>query len=177
MNFFYRSYLWAFIWLYVLATYLTLPVMRDVLNFLKSWVGRDTIGHGMSAVLFIGALILLVMAARLGWRVSLQLLLPLALLLTVAWQMNIPEERFHFFQYGLLGLLVVRSCKREHWSMLIKACLFVTAVGIGDELIQAVLPNRVGDLRDVGMNTFAGVLGAWMGKYLFWSSACSKASL
>ena len=45
---------------------------------------------------------------------------------------------------------------------------FVCAVGAVDELIQWGLPNRVGDWRDVGFNSAAGLLGTLVGVVLFW---------
>ena len=39
------------------------------------------------------------------------------------------------------------------------AALIGTAIGWGDELVQAILPNRVYDLRDVAMNAAGAVLG------------------
>ena len=37
--------------------------------------------------------------------------------------------------------------------------VLVSIIGIGDEIIQQLLPNRVGDIRDVFMNSFGGLLG------------------
>ena len=39
------------------------------------------------------------------------------------------------------------------------AALIGTAIGWGDELVQAILPNRVYDLRDVALNAAGSVLG------------------
>ncbi len=173
MSIFYRSRLWTAIWLYILVIYLSLPLMRSVLNFLKESVGSDVIGWTLNGLLLTWGLVLLVLGARLGWKVWLHIAAPLALILALAAQLSIPEERFHFLQYGLLGILVLKTVRLQLWSQLLLATLFVVLVGAGDELIQWVLPNRVGDLRDVGMNTLAGVLGVWIGKSLFWRSAPS----
>lgn len=175
MNFFYQSRLWTVIWLYILLIYLTLPLMRPVLNFLKETIGRDAIGLTLNGLLLAWGIGLLVLGFRLGWKVLLHIAIPLGVILACASQLDIAEERFHFLQYGLLGILVLKTCRTQGHLQLILAAVFVVVIGTGDELIQWALPNRVGDLRDVGMNTLAGVLGVWIGKSLFWGSAPSSA--
>lgn len=174
MKFFYRSKLWTVIWFYILLIYLTLPLMRSVLNFLKETIGRDALGQTLNGLLLLWGIALLVMAIRLGWRIMLHVAIPLAIILAASAQLEIPEERFHFLQYGLLGVLVLKTCRVQDWAAIATAAVFVVLVGTGDELIQWALPNRVGDLRDVAMNTVAGVLGVWIGKSLFWDSSPSS---
>jgi hypothetical protein len=174
LSIFYKSRLWAIIWAYILLIYLTLPLMRSMLNFLKESVGRDAIGLTLNTMLLAWGFALLALGMRLGWKSLLHIAAPLALILAVASQLPIPEERFHFLQYGLLGILVLKTARAETWRQLAWMSLFVVLIGMGDELIQWWLPNRVGDLRDVGMNSLAGVLGVWIGKSLFWGSAPSS---
>jgi VanZ family protein len=174
LSIFYKSRLWVVIWAYIILIYLTLPVMRYVLNFLKESVGRDAVGLALNTLLMTCSLALLFLGMRLGWKALLHIAVPLALILTVASQLPIPEERFHFLQYGLLGILVLKTTRGETWLQLAMVSLFVVIVGMGDELIQWWLPNRVGDFRDVEMNSLAGVMGVWIGKSLFWGSASSS---
>lgn len=71
------------------------------------------------------------------------------------------EERLHFVTFGLFGFLSRRLFPT--WSAVIVSLAWAG----GDELFQAWLPDRVGDWRDVGMNTVAAVMGmglAWLGK-------------
>jgi hypothetical protein len=173
LNIFYQSRLWAVIWLYILLIYLSLPLMRVVLDSLKESVGREVIGWTLNGLLLASGLALLVLGARLSRRTLVHIAIPLAAIFVLASQLSIPEERFHFLEYGLLGALVLKTARLENLSQLLLMAVFVVLVGIGDELIQWALPNRVGDLRDVGMNTMAGVLGVWIGKSLFWASARS----
>lgn len=147
--------------------------MRVIFDFLNESVGREIIGWILNGLLLVWGLVLLVLGARLGRRTLVHITLPLAAILILASQLSIPEERFHFLEYGLLGIMVLKTARHETLSELMVMALFVVLVGIGDELIQWALPNRVGDLRDVGMNTMAGVLGVWIGKSLFWDSARS----
>lgn len=75
--------------------------------------------------------------------------------------LEIPEERVHFLQYGLMAWLA-GAALREHMSpkrSYLAAFLLTAAIGWGDELLQDILPNRVYDLRDVVFNAQAALLG------------------
>ncbi len=87
-----------------------------------------------------------------GWMIPLFLLLPFTL--------PVVEERIHFLLFGAFGF----------FSMLLfplSVAVMVALLGAGlDELWQWVLPDRVGDWRDVGINAIAGIGGiaaAWLG--------------
>jgi len=76
--------------------------------------------------------------------------------------MKRPEEKLHLLLFGALGFISIRVF--GFWKGL-GMCLAVAGL---DELLQLYLPSRVGDFRDVGMNTISGVLGAvicwqWLG--------------
>ena len=171
INFIYRSRLWTIIWVYILLIYLSLPFMRAVLGMLNNAIGRSNVGILLNAALLLCCSMLLIMSFRIGWKALLQIFVPIAIMAAVAYQLHIPEERIHFLEYGLLGILVQRTALQSTWVQLSLCSIFVVFVGVGDELIQWWLPNRVGDLRDVGMNALAGVLGVWMGKVLYSPSA------
>jgi hypothetical protein len=74
------------------------------------------------------------------------------------------EERTHLFEYGLVATLIHQALdERRHCGRRVSApaalAVAVTALlGWGDEDIQALLPNRVYDLRDVGFNALAGMM-------------------
>ena len=78
-----------------------------------------------------------------------------------------PAERTHLFEYCLVAVLVhqalierSRNGRRVPFPTL--AAITVTVVlGWVDEWIQALLPNRVYDLRDVGTNAVAAVGATW----------------
>lgn len=81
--------------------------------------------------------------------------------------MEVPQERLHLVEYGALALLLraavaesrrvrsrlARSTATEAWTL-----AAATAIGWIDEGVQAILPNRMYDLRDVGFNAFAAAL-------------------
>lgn len=70
----------------------------------------------------------------------------------------LPIERIHFIEYGILGWL-------SYWAGSKKAFLYVVTIGIIDELIQGILPNRYFDIRDIFMNVIGGCIGIFMRLY------------
>jgi VanZ family protein len=73
----------------------------------------------------------------------------LPLFIVLPYYMPIIEERLHFIVFGLYGYLSMLVLPRFAAYI---ACLLL---GIGDELLQWVLPDRVGDWRDVQFNLLA----------------------
>lgn len=75
-----------------------------------------------------------------------------------------PEERTHLFEYGLVAVLIYQALiervrnGREVPVPAILAILTTGLLGWLDEGIQAILPNRVYDIRDVGFNALAGLM-------------------
>ena len=86
------------------------------------------------------------------------------------------EERSHLFEYGLLGLLILellmerRRTGRPAPAPVITAVLSTAALGWIDEGIQAVVPGRVYDLRDVGVNALAGAVAVLSSMALRWAT-------
>jgi len=86
-----------------------------------------------------------------------------------------PEERTHLFEYGLVGVLIYQALlerKRNvhgHWSPAVIAILMAGLLGWLDEGIQAILPNRVYDIRDVGFNALAGLMAILASLILAWA--------
>ncbi len=74
-------------------------------------------------------------------------------------------ERIHVLAYGLLACLFARAlAPRRDPSTWLLAFLAAALVGILDEWVQWLVPTRVGDVRDVGLNAGAalpGLLIAW----------------
>ncbi len=74
------------------------------------------------------------------------------------------EERTHLFEYGIVAILIYQALierARNGRKILVPAifAIVVTALlGWLDEGIQAILPNRVYDIRDVGFNALAGLM-------------------
>ncbi len=151
---------------YLLCIYTTLGIVRPAAEFLRT--------QGVLAAT-ISVLFALFIPAVLTWRyrtsgrsrLLLRICLILILLTITFFLSGLPEERLHFLTYGLLGWLIswtfeaAASSKKFYteaagWLL---SCLLVWLAGVGDELIQWLLPMRVFDLRDIVFNGMAGMAG------------------
>lgn len=79
-------------------------------------------------------------------------------------RMALPEERSHLIEYSVVALLIYEALmERKSRGRSVPVPALLTVVGTGllgwvDEGIQALLPNRVYDIQDVGFNALAGLL-------------------
>jgi len=78
--------------------------------------------------------------------------------------LDLPEERLHVVKFGFLGFLVIAPpiSTNPYWILF---CVFVAVM---DEGIQALLPYRVGDIRDIVINIISLAWGCSV------SLICSK---
>ena len=80
------------------------------------------------------------------------------------WIVDTLIEQIHFFEYGFFSYLTYRCMnstwpRLEFWPLRFAVLGLSMGVGILDERIQYLLPNRVGEIRDVGLNILAAFLG------------------
>lgn len=139
------------------------PTARVIQAFLCSYSGASFIAAvllALAAAGFIGCLMLL--RKR---QCSIRAFLALAVVASIFSLAGItleknPEEIFHFFEYGLLSFLSLKMLTQESpsWTTRLAAALIAAAVGVSDELFQWVLPSRVFDFRDIGLNLFSALL-------------------
>ncbi len=157
---------WGVVLAYVLFIYASLPFMRPVLTRVYDLLGPATLALAVNGALALSAVVLLLAGLRRGLRTAAALLLILAAVGGAASLIEAPEERFHFLEYGLLGLLVHRAGGRRQalpfWLLL----LITVLAGAVDEAIQYVLPDRVGELRDVALNSGGGLAGLCIARLL-----------
>jgi len=71
-----------------------------------------------------------------------------------------PVEAFHLVQYGILSMLVYRALLHRYTDggVFVLSVLLTTMVGILDEWVQWLIPERYWGLRDVGINFTAALL-------------------
>ncbi len=153
---------WAAVAGYTMFIYATLGVMPEVWGALTRYT-QGRIDYGGSLAVLIGAATVIAMTLRrgAGWR-SYAALVPLsgayAYLLT---ELNtLPAERFHLAEYGVLSLFAFRALSVD--KGLAASCLIgwgiASAAGTVDEAIQWILPNRVFEWKDVGLNALSSAL-------------------
>jgi len=147
---------------YVGVIYATLPVMRPVLNFLK-----ENLGEAFSPVVYVFLLlvalgiIVLFFTQGKGWKSFVLLFGILGITAFILPTIKYPEERVHFLEYAVLGIMLYFALREMIQGMKVLVCIpvIVFLVGFGDEIIQGILPNRVYQFTDVLLNFFGGILG------------------
>lgn len=145
----------------LLSIYSTLAFIRRVTNALRDAGQLKTvvaIAFGLAAVAVI-ALLIRTPALRKPKTVLL-IAVAAAIYALVVWPMESPEEKLHFIEYGIVGVLWFLSLP-DAWSTpkrYVTAALATVASGWLDEGIQALIPERYYDLRDVGFNALAGLM-------------------
>ncbi|MBM9536637.1 VanZ family protein [Desulfobulbus alkaliphilus] len=155
---------WAAVFLWVLFIYGSIPLARSLQEWVSASVGKHLFLWVTFTALALAA-IGMVRAARRG-----QLLLTLPVLVCVCTVFSLyawltwslrgnPEESFHFVQYGVLSLLLLRAFRSrlDGWPLYFTVAMAGIGFGIIDELIQWLVPLRYFDYRDIGLNTL-GVL-------------------
>lgn len=79
-------------------------------------------------------------------------------------RMALPEERTHLIEYSVVAIFSYEALSERNRNgrrvpaPYLLAVMLTALLGWLDEGIQAVLPNRVYDVRDVGFNALAGLM-------------------
>lgn len=155
--------LWLWTLAVMVAIYSTLGPARTLADALRE--------HNLLRVSFALVLLLVVVAIAASWvkrrpgRAEIGVALGVALAyLGTFLRMGSPEERTHLIEYGIVAALIHQALLervRNGRSVPAPAALTVAVtalLGVLDECIQALLPNRVFDVRDIFFNAFAGFM-------------------
>jgi len=170
LNMISKNRLWVLIIIYVLLIYVSLPFFPAFISTLRGFISKELLNI-ISLVLSISFFLLLsvwIYNKKYKAKQFFLIISPLMLLTYLSLSLDVWVERIHFIEYAVLGLLISRAVnvRTLHW-IIYTGCL-VTLIGAVDEIIQWFLPNRVGDMRDVFMNSLGGLSGLWLGRFLFW---------
>ncbi|MEW5900088.1 MAG: VanZ family protein [Acidobacteriota bacterium] len=164
---------WLWVSLCILAIFLVVPLARVIQKFVSSHWGRSLFGYVVLAattLAFCGLLYVLVFRLKIRTPSNYFWLTGVACLYVYftlqLWRA--PEEAVHFLEYGLLGYFLFRalSLSIRDKSIYPTAFLIGAMVGIFDEILQWVMPNRYWDFRDAGLNAIAAGLfqvAVWKG--------------
>lgn len=136
---------WLIVIAYTVLILATLPWARQIWNF---------VGDRNGSFIIIGLYTASIIRIRDIRLIGLLAVIAIAIFKLIP----LPVERIHFIEYGVLGWL-------SYWAFGRKAFVYVITIGIIDELIQGVLPNRFFDMRDILMNIVGGGLGIAMRVY------------
>lgn len=151
---------WTFTAIYTTLIFSTLGIVRTLTETI-----RATGNLGTLTFLLIGFFLLFSVFLN-STKISrkqliLRLILTLCFITLIATVTRLPEERMHVIQYGLLGWLISWSLSDSPMTFcrVLLGVLLGWAIGLGDEIIQYFLPNRVYDIRDVILNGVSATLG------------------
>jgi len=165
-----KKRLWVLIVIYVIFIFVSLPFFPAFISILRGIISKELLNL-LSLVLSISFFLMLsVWIYKKKYKLNQFILIisPLLILTYLSLSLDVWVERIHFVQYAVLGLLISRAVNVRALNGIIYTGCLVTLIGSIDEIIQWFLPNRVGDMRDVFMNSVGGLSGLWLGRYLFW---------
>jgi hypothetical protein len=157
-----RSWLWVGVW--SLIIYLTIPFARR----LQAWV-QDGWGRDAFTIIVISILVA-ASALAIGYLYRAQgssiknyawLVGTTGLFIFYTLQLgHAPEEALHFVEYGVLGLLIYRAFTHRirDFSVYYSAAVLGAIIGILDETIQWLTPQRYWGYRDIWLNFVAVAL-------------------
>lgn len=158
-----KLWLWAF--LCIAGILFIAPEARSIQVFVYDSIGKMYITYAILFLIISGFLALLsILIFRLKTRnISPYIWLFLGCGIYIYFTLRLkktPEEAAHFIEYGLLTFFVFKALSHRirDRTVFITTVLLVTCVGIVDEFIQWLLPSRVWDYKDIGLNALsAGV--------------------
>ena len=156
---------WFAALVYVAFVYSTIPYMPKVWSLLRGYTG-EAIRHAgiVAVVIFAVAIIVSIIRTRAHYTLPRYVLLAglaavYAYLLSAFAQF--PAERLHLVEYGFMGYMFLRALRIDlptGWAYAV-AWGITVLVGIGDECIQLVLPQRFFEVKDIQLNAISAGLG------------------
>ncbi len=169
-----RKKLWGIIFLYTGVIYLTVPFAPYFVDLLRSIAGKNY-NYFMTILIILGLVIITKGTLKFitnprGYFWLFYLLLSGII---ITFSIDIPAERIHFLEYGLLGFLLTEAVELPSPYKYIIAFIIGGIIGFTDELIQGVLqiqnilplPRRYFEWKDIFMNSFGVFLGIVFSKY------------
>ncbi len=149
--------LWLWTLAVVVAILSTLGLARTLAEELRNRELLDS-AFFVAFLMTIAAVVVLALRTRPG-GVEIGIWIGVAAVYLMAFlRLAIPEERTHLVEYGVLGVLIYEALReraaqgRQVPAPALLAILVASLLGLLDEIVQAVLPNRVFDVRDILFN-------------------------
>lgn len=155
--------LWLWTLAVMVAIYSTLGPARTLADALRE---RNLlrVSFAILVLLVVGAIAVRLLKRRLGWG-DIGVALGVAFAYLMVWvRIESWEERTHLIEYGIVAALIHQALLervRNGHRIRVPAAITVAVtalLGLLDEGIQAMLPSRVFDVRDVFFNGLAGFM-------------------
>lgn len=163
---------WIILGSYSLLILATLSIVRRLRDLLTNAIGASGFSVCVSLLMGLVGIIAVVGTLRRkecrSPRRIVALALGVALYAFLISRLDLAVERLHYAQYGLAAILALYALAPSfpNAGTFFLAFFYVAALGLLDEGIQWVIPNRVGEIRDVGINISAGALGLFLGSIM-----------
>ena len=95
-----------------------------------------------------------------GWRFAALAAIATTYAAILAMVELTPAEKLHFLYYGFLAVLVYRALELDltGGGLIITTVIVVAVIGLGDEVLQGIIPRRFFEWKDVGLNAISGLL-------------------
>lgn len=138
-----RFFWWGLSSVYVVLLYLTLPLGRPAITFMRQHLDatqQSYLMYGVFAVAGAGLLVYLLTRIKTLAPQAFVCFIIMGLLYKHEFTtlMTYPEERLHFLEYGVLALMLFKSFSVDFsgiWPYIGAACLGAV-IGLGDEGVQ-----------------------------------------
>ncbi len=174
--------LWLWVLVVMVAIYATLGLAQTLAESLEER-GLLDISIGLFLLcMFLVAVTVLTQGLRVrpgGAEVAVGIGVAAAYLLVLA-RMTVPTERSHLIEYGVVGVLIYEALTERKsqgrsvpWPPVL-AVLLTATLGVLDECIQWLLPNRVFDPVDILFNLLAGTMAVGASVALAWARQWSR---
>jgi choline-sulfatase len=175
-----RCRAWLAAILYVGFVYSTISLMPKVWKILSAYT-QGTIRYiGILAVVLVGVAILWQTWRRVGKRTWKPYVVLGCIGLVYGYLLKeytvFPSERLHLVEYGFVGYFFFKALSIDFSNRhaYIASFVLTVLVGVGDECIQWVLPQRFFELKDVQLNAISGGLGLLLLRFVLDSGEDKK---
>jgi hypothetical protein len=158
-----KSWLWVILCSF--GIFVTIPVAGPISKYIENLIGREISGY---IALFVVAVALAILFHTLIFRLQIKrisqylwLFTTAAAYIYISFQLlSNPSEVFHLLAYAFLSYLLFRALSHviKDSTIYFTSALFGMFIGTIDECIQWMMPDRVFDFRDIGLNFLVGAL-------------------
>lgn len=158
-----RSIWWTATVIYILALYLSLPFVPKIWEGLNSFFKGRIIPFLYTIYFLVGSgIFIYILSAKKGPLNYFLYFMQVGVFFMILNFLKIPAEKIHLAEYSILAILLYNSLKFDflRFDKRLYQCsvFFCFSVGTIDEIIQAFLPNRYFDWRDIFINTLSGII-------------------
>lgn len=156
---------WLYVAVWTLCIFSVIPIARLIQEYVYQTWGRELFTYGVISVIItvLAIAVIYVYRFRLNSRTSYFWLIAVAGIFftyTLDLGKRNPVESVHFILFGVLGVLVYRALthRLKDSSIFIAGAIICGCIGIIDEFIQWMMPRRVWDVTDIGLNLLSAAL-------------------